>query len=1205
MRTLSGAIRKLLFLTLLDGSAWFGCAAVLGATAAATPACASSGQDLKSASQQFEQKVALSNDVTSATTVLRSGPEGFRVLLLWQDNVRRDLTLRPFDDTITDTNKAKIILKDAGIKLSLGTVCDYVRPNLARYPEKIRQDYSEHLEKWTELPSPLAYRFPIAFRMDAGGLAIWLDGRYAGRIDKPGKLKQIVFEVPPGSAIGETVLDATPANPKYLPLDIARLPAAREIAGVTNVLVSLAAANLIELVGQTNPAAGSGDILTCQPREGEWFAWFKNLFRGGAVRDMAAKIPFNLSASVWLDIGQTYRELGGSLGRSSFDGLKDSILVTVPAAQYIRAWMLCAVDDDPKKDPVVTARLTRFVEGSGKGRGRDAIADVTVKLPRGNEQPGPGIAQAGTLIGNGKTNIVWLVEVPLDIGAIQDLVWDEKPVRGTLKIGPYLDFELLGKLTAGAHPFHDKRWKPDPGSISGVKVLALTLEKTPVEMEVRQTQPGNIFDNDEKPELPVILRAGQDGKYSLCWSIRDVDGQKVGGGEKQLTMQAADGERQVIIPLQQTQLGWYGIDVELWQGGRLLIKYPAAFALLGADTRQAGFESPYGSWWFGMHHYGTPDFKIAGTLLRKLGFRRMHINNSSDRAKLSEEILAPWQLTDAMIPWVGGMKVKGDSDAQIEAHIRDHQKRFPHINYIMIFGESCPWSYRLAPELVNLAVTNELGAKGDYANADARWQQATWTAQLIREKFPDLKIIIGNSLGSTELIAEGLRRDFPEEFADYVGNEVVNRTGLPEKLWIAGTQCFWLQREIVRKYDYNWKVSTCFEYNYRQDRLIGQRNQAEWYVRDTLIALAYRSPYISTALLYDAGNDYQGSFWGGSGLCRRYPLLFPKKSYVGMAVLTRVLDRAQLRREFPTGSYSIYALEFDRPDGRKVYAIWASRGTGDLKIEFARAVDVEAIDMYGRSRKMSAGKAGLDLTAGTAAQYLITPVAAQKISCGKRTYPDDLPPAGLQVVNAMNNSTEWKLQKDIDPLLENTKGNMPYRTLGNYILRGVKDDEKGDCLEVELLPNVNLPALMNEYAVIRLKNPIELAGEPTTLGLWVKGNSGWGQVYWELEDANGVRRISCGTAEHNADVHDYDGRVSINFDGWNFLQFPVNAKSPIPDLSTGSVSNLWESADRSKSLAYPIKVTSIAVSLPPQALYLTEMNRIKQVLRFRDLSFYE
>lgn len=79
----------------------------------------------------------------------------------------------------------------------------------------------------------------------------------------------------------------------------------------------------------------------------------------------------------------------------------------------------------------------------------------------------------------------------------------------------------------------------------------------------------------------------------------------------------------MALPLCMPDRGWYGLRVTLADaGGRPLIEHAAAFALLGRDTRTAGFESPFGTWWFGVVHYTTGDPAVAGPMLFKAGFRR-------------------------------------------------------------------------------------------------------------------------------------------------------------------------------------------------------------------------------------------------------------------------------------------------------------------------------------------------------------------------------------------------------------------------------------------------------------------------------------------------------------------------------------------------------------------------------------------------------
>src|SRR6185295_1248865 len=86
-------------------------------------------------------------------------------------------------------------------------------------------------------------------------------------------------------------------------------------------------------------------------------------------------------------------ETNENTSRTSLDGMKESLHFSVPQASYHRAWVLCAVDPEVSKDPVLTTRLTRFgIWGRGS-----AMADTTLTLPRGEEKPGDGIEQEGSV----------------------------------------------------------------------------------------------------------------------------------------------------------------------------------------------------------------------------------------------------------------------------------------------------------------------------------------------------------------------------------------------------------------------------------------------------------------------------------------------------------------------------------------------------------------------------------------------------------------------------------------------------------------------------------------------------------------------------------------------------------------------------------------------------------------------------------------
>jgi len=58
-------------------------------------------------------------------------------------------------------------------------------------------------------------------------------------------------------------------------------------------------------------------------------------------------------------------------------------LAKVPCEQFQRAWVTCAVDPDPSRDPAFVVRLTRYVTapvGQYRGRAYSAMANTLVEM---------------------------------------------------------------------------------------------------------------------------------------------------------------------------------------------------------------------------------------------------------------------------------------------------------------------------------------------------------------------------------------------------------------------------------------------------------------------------------------------------------------------------------------------------------------------------------------------------------------------------------------------------------------------------------------------------------------------------------------------------------------------------------------------------------------------------------------------------------
>ncbi len=1084
------------------------------------------------------------------------------IRLHFGDGTAQGIVLSVFDDYFRDAGQTSdTILPMAGLDVQPFNARYRMRPGEFSPGQKTP---AERLAAWGEAQAILGRPYALAFRQTAAGVEVWLNGSYIGVLAVKAPLLAVS-----GDDVTAALVDFRPGA-GGAPGD--------QGAGMVP----------IDLAGKGRPGAAWGGEATLN-------------FKSDAV---AALPPFPFASPAGLDLGLTARQANNGDATVSLAETPSSFIFTVPAAQYTRAWVLFALDDAPDKDACFNARLTRYNRIPGQkyaGRSYASLANTLVE----------DVSTAhvvGAVTAGGRERPLLLLEVPLASGDIQDIIFTDQRASHALRKGRYLDFELSGRPYRRRLPFGDTRHLPDPGKVSAVQVFGLTLETSPAEMEVRSVQVGNIFHSGETPELVVAVRPQRPGDYRLRWQIRSAEGQVVGDGERDVP---ADAASEHALSLAQPELGWYEIAISLWSGRRQLLTHQASFALLGEDTRQAGLaDSPYGSWWYGGAHYTPSRVEEVGPLFLKAGMRRAQ---GADR--YTEAEMAPWKLGP---PCVRLPRDLNATKEEIITAVQNSLEKYPSVRNAMIFHEHAKSGYQIAPELLGRKPRPE----DAWPDADQRLAFALRVGQALRENFPQLNITIGNSLASTELVAEVLRGGFPEAYADYVGLEVVGRDSLPERQWEASLQAGDLMLQTVRAFGCSWRLNACFESNYRMDAQIGAERQAEWYVRDLLVSQSWGFRDIFIGIMFDVGNDYANSPWGSTGLCTRPPYTYPKKSYVAVAVATKMLDQVVGRRAIPTGSESVYAQEFTRRDGRVVTALWTSRGTAELTLTTNGAA-LQVFDLYGRAAETRPNPPRrepgnrLTLTAGTAATYILAAAPSiLAIVCGRRDYPDDQPSAGAITVKRLDRADDWRLAAVDEPLLERTTGLfMPYRTRGDYALRQVQDDEQGSCLELELVrPDLALPTVFWEYAVLELREPVELSGEPHSIGMFVKGNSGWGQVYWIVEDAAGRRRVSCGTRIHNADVFDYNGRVSLCFDGWNFVSLPVTGQSSIPDVSTGTVANLWEygtvAADGTfkrgpADVQWPLKLVGIGFAAQSRPLFLTERRPYRQAVRFSAVAAFD
>jgi hypothetical protein len=983
----------------------------------------------------------------------------------------------------------------------------YIRPNVSRLDAATQKKLAA---QWSALPAASEHEFRLEFHRAGEAFQVWFDGQFMDEIAAPPAIGGFRIALAPGASLSEVSAHHSTSD-ALLTLPIAEYSGALAIPDAQIVFDSKD--NLPATFQKLDGAPASGVSLN------------------GAGRLLGIGAG-ELQSLYW--------------GRHASDNLPGQVMFSVPMATYDRAEVLCALEDDTSKPNTLTLRVTRYANSRG-----NAMADTIVTVPRTAAESTPHARRVGSVsygpAGARRTAPLWLISVPIKNGLIQDLLYDDTRRGSHIATHKYLDVELQGGgrgnvEIADAFPPPLRainRSRAVQSASCGAMVFGVALHQSPAQMQVRSNPAAQAFYASDKPQFDATVEAAQAGEYSVRWEYADVDGKIAGSGTKSVKLDA--GKTSTLSAPVAVGVGWYAARFRLSNGNDELIDYRTSFVMLPPDTRRAGLESPFYGWTFGANHGSQPTLEEMGPLFKRLGMRRVEL--AGDMTE--KESLPRYGFTDSTIPWTSkfyGELYAGKTDlagaiAQHEAFIRAQLEKAPSMDRMLVFHESGSTTGAFPTELIGITppplkpdVAERMQFKINYLTA---------LAKMVRAKFPQIKLQYGNDGNSLRLVGELLRAKLPREYIDTISSEDLGQTIAPERTMLGGTQDGFYLRELARKMDYgDVPVTACTEWIGRMTEKLGLCTQAEWKVRDGLLALAYGYDTISIAGLNDASDGYYYSIWANGGLTTRWPLLAPKPAYAAIATLTQVLDRAQYQRFVPTGSTVLYVQEFKRGD-EWVYALWTPRGERELTLQFPDNTPRSLVDLYGR--ETAANGARVLLKANTAPQYLVSKTQLASVAAGASTFPQDKAkvPAKPQQVIAMESAASLAIVPDAGTARQ---GEGWARHLsGPADLREVDDAEMGKCLEVELKPVGELRLGDVEYVTLRFSQPIPVTTQ--NAGIWIKGNGSWGEV-----DLTGARLPWKGNG--NLDTR-WRGDLTTNFDGWNFLAFPGGKRPDKPMSLTG------------------------------------------------------
>ena len=1069
----------------------------------------------------------------------------------------------------------KIVLPEAGIAVGgTSAVRQHTRPHLKPFVSSydIVPQGIDVIREWNRTPPASTHPLDIDFIRNADGSAQWfLDGSYVGTL-KPGtkesaskaQLVRVTFTFADGVryAVKPDGL-AGVDTARFTVLDLSANPRAKAFAGASLAGIEPGIKRFGEVPVNVAAPIDSADVAICKEGKGNWAL-----------------------------------EVEEYLGRSPQDGFPAAIHYRLPAEPYAKAHLLVAVDPDPAKDPVLTVRLGHYVNN---GSGGNMLADAVLELKDGKFPE--SFRQVGTVKHKGRDIPLMQGTVDLPIGRVLDLAARRD----------YIDFEFLGRRWENFQQI-DNSMKPDPSSDSAFNVFGVTLEKAPVLMDVEQSQPGNVFTVDEKNRKTTVkLRARVPGaKGSVSWSATSHAGIEAAKGSRSFTLAKAGDDVRIDIPLDKVGVGHYDLAIVVQdERGVNWYEHPARAAVLPPARRLANkYDSPYNTWWFTAHG-STSDESIGGPIMQKAGIRK------AGWISLSKEAQEKYDLTDNLkvqlgtkfdrekgafigktIPDPGDptkkRKLELSGEETVVQDIRKALDANPRINHVMIWHETAP-GYGIPEELLGWEVpgtTDRNRSNAAFLNEAGR---------IIRKHFPNLLIQVGNSSASIGAVVGPLRGGANPAYYDRIGIETPSQVIPTERLIECGLQGMVVSKEIGEKLGKRpFKLNGCWEFTYRAERDMGEQKQAEWYMRDILVSLANDFFLISPGILFDCSTGYYNGLWGGSGILQRPPYCYPKRAYVAYGVLTSVLDGVKFVRQIPTGSTTVYALEFKRPDGKIATALWTARGEATLAVETASAGTATA--MMGETSTFAAGVARIE--ASTSPVYLLADKPVGAIQIVARGFREDFALAAAAQVGAkLDDAAAVALEPD--PALESKHNRfLPILKPSAFAVRQVEDEEKGPCIEVALDTSANpeTSKYITEYTTLRLKEPQTIPGNPSVIGVWVKGNSNWGQIRFEIEDAHGevFKNQSTGSS-WGCDIMDWPGNLAVSFDGWGYVYQPLGRNTLVPTHSPGPASDQWVSEGGDKKIDLPIKIRAITVGMNRTKLDLLDFKPSSPAIRIRDV----
>ncbi|NQU09429.1 hypothetical protein HQ590_01450, partial [bacterium] len=857
---------------------------------------------------------------------------------------------------------------------------------------------------------------------------------------------------------------------------------------------------------------------------------------------------------------------------------------------YQNAWLLAWTENDTQKVPRGVLRFYHDDAGLGAGTEFEISPEARRRklVTKLDQRTADGQA-------------LYLIRVPIDTDAFDSF---RDPRQRVISLELTKPAALLRSypdpIYTGYHP---------AGPASSIHVVGITLEEAPFGFEANPHKLAHVFERPEVPGYTVTVTNCSRQKLAAQVTLRtkSYDGQEQHRAQGKVSV-APGASADVELNFDLERNGWHEIEATVRAAG-VAQETTLSLLVLPPNTRTYGYasnETRFGLWMsagtygpFRVKHY-EQNVELLG-LLRKLGIRRAPVNEPFFKPGTAQQygFLPVSPHTYGSIVWDPFLNRDKDPAAwqqalerELAVNLKPYAGVFPENSYYyggewgiggMDIGYA-PWPRYTGDGDRDLTAAERRQADEQNAVLSA-------IGRAIREQYPDTKLYLqwGSPLGTIAHMKSG----FPRELVDGYGMDVPMFLVLPERPNIDNSfQALWELREEAKHLGWpHLPIGWCEgPFLPTLPGLLTEREQMDHLVRIWLGALAFGVEVFDCSIQDFDRADYYGGEHYWSGIFRRRPYLNPKPSAAAVATATTMLCGADPVGGIDTGCLTTYCLAFQRAKTKEmIYALWRVRGTVEATVK-VRGQQAVVTDAMGNARKLPVKDGTVRLTINSSPLWLTGVDRVEGFQFNLPSY--ESAPAKITRPLAEMTAKNWAYDGAEDPAY--ASGHRAVRRVTDPNLTaefGAGETGHPDAVAITLAEEPGDRPLANRYGALVAKKPILIPGKAAALGLWIKGNSSWGRVAFQLRDAQREIWTSTGTK----DAWSCDDTLAwsfVAFEGWRYVRFPLPGNHP-DDAARELESTWWGSRGGDGIVDLPLQLEKIFVEACNEAPYLGEMKLVK------------